>query len=225
MPDAARPPGCASRSPERQVRSGKARARRSPAGSSGTSARGRDRRRGWIRSRHRRSGRRRARRASRTADMTPRQRGLSTPPSSGRSSISKRIGAAVAADALEGDDDDGLVLEDAVRQARDQALVLVAPQRREGEALQFAPVDRAEPRAGEPEDGFAARILLEDEGVGEQRLDVGRLDFGARRARGVQSRSRFQYWNSAIDPSCFMPSCSARSVVRCAIGEQNGALR
>ena len=62
------------------------------------------------------------------------------------------ITKAVAADALEGDDDDGLGFEDAVRQPRHEALVLLAPQGREGEPLELAAVDGAEPRAGEPED-------------------------------------------------------------------------
>ena len=115
-------------------------------------------------------------------------------------------------------------VESAVRQPRDHALVLLAPQRGEGEALEFAAVDGAKPRAGKPEDRFAARVLFEDERVGQQRLDVGRLDFGA--LRGGASRPQPVPILEQRDRSIlFHASCSARSVVRCAIGEQKGALR
>ena len=133
------------------------------------------------------------------------------------------VGAVVAADAVIRDDHHGFACEGAVRQPRDHALVLLLPQRGEGEALEFAAVGGAEPRAGKPEDRFAARVLFEDESVGQQRLDVGRLDFGPLRG-GAPARNLFQYWNNAIDPSSFM--FLLRAICRlCAIGEQKGAPR
>ena len=69
--------------------------------------------------------------------------------------------------------------EYAVDQPGDQALVLVPPERGKREALEFAAIDAAEPCSRQAEHGFAACVPFEDEGVGEQCLDIGRLNLGA----------------------------------------------
>ena len=123
-----------------------------------------------------------------TADMAPTQRGLSTPPSSGRAIISKALERPLRLTASKATTMTLLSSKTPSRQARHQALVLGPPERREGEPLEFTPVGRADPRTGKPEDGFAACIALEDEGIGEQRLDVGRLDFGTLRGGATSAK-------------------------------------
>ena len=115
---------------------------------------------------------------------TPRQRGFSTPPSSGSSSISNALERPLRLMPSKVMTTTDFASNTPCDKPGDQPLVLLAPQRGKGKALEFAAVDGAKPGSGEPEDGFAARVLFQDERVGEQRLDVGRLDFGPLRAPG-----------------------------------------
>ncbi len=124
-----------------------------------------------------------------TADTAPRQRWLSMPPSSGRMIISNGferwlplVPSKVMTTTL-------LRFEDAVDEAADEPLVLFLPERREGEALELAAVDGAEPRSRQPENRLVARVPFQDEGVGEQSLDVGRLDLRAFRGGAAVAKA------------------------------------
>src|SRR5690606_4567879 len=66
-------------------------------------------------------------------------------------------------------------------EAARHVLVLSRPERWKGVAFQLLAVGGAKPRSGEPEDGAAARVALEDEGVGQKRLDVGWFDLDSPR--------------------------------------------
>src|SRR5690606_1290301 len=97
----------------------------------------------------------------------------------------ERIRAAVAAGRGPVDHDDGTVVKRPVEQAGNHPLVLARPQRGEGEPLELATEHGAQASTGEAEDGLAAAVLFQDESVGEERLDVGRLDLRSLRRRSA----------------------------------------
>src|SRR5690606_4176412 len=91
----------------------------------------------------------------------------------------ERVALAVAADAVEGHHDDGVVVERRVGMSRNDTLVALGPQQGERIAIELPAVGRAQARAGQPEGGLAAPVAVEDEGVRQKRLGVDRRDLAA----------------------------------------------
>ncbi len=90
----------------------------------------------------------------------------------------------------------------------DRFAVGLAPQRGESFALDLAPEQRADARAGESEAQVVDEIRRQHEGIAERMADLGRIDVGPL-GRRAGSRFLFQYSNTTREDACFMDAtCS-----------------